>query len=560
MSSRIVRRIHSKRFISASTPPRERSEWRIEKFNVKCGSSGSITVDLHNSSALKNPSNTLIIHFPPSGTHLKHSHPSIPSYLINPKTALASINYRWNIPSASTSQISSELYSSPSYSYHAFPKPLHDTLAGYSFLLSILPRYSSAQSPSLQATPSPALSPSQTRTANPRARNSIYASSPTTSSPLPVQRPILLYGSFLGGTLATSLSLTETTSSRSNPTKIIGLIVKNGVYDWTDVATSPTPPLPPSTSPLPTPTQHNLNHKTQSPNLNGSWDLSTLHKARQSLFSSPASAFDPFASPTLFFRTSGLAIPRSWPTDEDPTGNSSRSTSSDPSPLEAEDIWPSEEDDLFQVTAEELHPNADIPRRASPSSEASSLSTSSLSRSSIAEVAEESEKDNLSRRMSQMFIEPPSRPSHLKYPPANSNLKIPFSLFLYTPSTATPLTRARPPIKPKSKLKANIKPITKPSSTTEDKWRSELEAQIDTPPTPQIQAENLASLLQRSVFYHEFAERKMWDNDLDVEGESERRAVARCLGSERSDDEEEGIANGEGEGEVVRRWIREVAG
>jgi len=54
-----------------------------------------------------------------------------------------------------------------------------------------------------------------------------------------VQRPILVYGSFLGATLATSLALTESFASKNLPTRIAGLVAKNGVYDWTEVATSP---------------------------------------------------------------------------------------------------------------------------------------------------------------------------------------------------------------------------------------------------------------------------------------------------------------------------------
>lgn len=50
-----------------------------------------------------------------------------------------------------------------------------------------------------------------------------------------------------------------------------------------------------------------------------SWDLDTLHPLKTRLFTSPASAFDPFASPVLFFRSPGLSIPSYFPGLPPPT-------------------------------------------------------------------------------------------------------------------------------------------------------------------------------------------------------------------------------------------------
>ncbi|KAG4427426.1 hypothetical protein IFR05_017091, partial [Cadophora sp. M221] len=323
-------------------------------------------VTLYNSTALKNPSNTLVIHLPPTGTHLRHTHPAIPSYLLTPRTALASINYRWNIPTPSPSSSKSTtpklLSSNPSYAHHPFPTPLHDTLAGYTFLLStLLPRFS----------PQPASPPTTTTSTTAKTRQSIYA--PSSPSPFfPIQRSLLLYGSFLGGTLATSLALTENFSSRSLPTKIVGLITKNAVFDWTDIVTSPSPLTSPPSSSSQSQSSPSTAHQDVN-NTDATWDTQTLHSLKRNLFTTPASAFDPFASPTLFFRTSGLAIPQSWPTanedeDESFTTNSTYSTDLPLSPSEIEEIWPSEETDLSPSS---LNTNSTTPNSTSDSDSAS---------------------------------------------------------------------------------------------------------------------------------------------------------------------------------------------
>ena len=133
----------SRRFASISRAGEER-----ETFDIRCGSSGNVTVEyvilsfsarelgvldsfalwkgpkyspcfsprgdlislsksiitnknsIYNSESLSNPLTPLVIYFPPTGAHLTQDHPPIPKFLSSLpfRTALAQINYRWNIP------------------------------------------------------------------------------------------------------------------------------------------------------------------------------------------------------------------------------------------------------------------------------------------------------------------------------------------------------------------------------------------------------------------------------------------------------------------------------
>ncbi|KAK0121194.1 hypothetical protein ONS96_011373 [Cadophora gregata f. sp. sojae] len=536
-SSRIAKCRRSARQISSDSAASSREGFEVQKFEVKCGSAGFVTIDVHNPSALSNPANPLIIHLPPTGTHLRSTHPPLPPYLLTSKTTLASINYRWNIPTPSTNTTAPKpLSNNPSYAYHPFPRPLHDTLAGYTFLLStFLPRYSPQ-------------APSPTTDFNPNARQSLYA--PT--RPLPVQRPILMYGSFLGGTLATSLALTENFTSRTLPTKIIGLITKNAVFDWTDIATSPPPPTvanqdSSSENELGS-TAGPLQRSPMTPE--NAWDASTLHKLKTHLFPSPAAAFDSFASPTLFFRTSGLAVPQKWVTDED---SSDQSTANSPSlsPSETEDQWPSEEGDL-----------------TSSNSEAASPLTPGEEPTSPTHKQTETTEADLAKRISQLFIEPPSRPAHLKFPPSSTTLKIPFSLFLHT-ATSLPSS---------SSTTSSLSSSTSPKTKSKSKSRSKLKAQRrsnegpdgeDTTTTPGGQANHMATLFRRSVFIHEFSDRRIWDEELDPEAASQARARVVGIRGEgsggvgeegRRGDIRNGDEQGKSEGEAVGEWINDIFG
>ncbi|TVY90933.1 hypothetical protein LAWI1_G004410 [Lachnellula willkommii] len=437
----------------------------------------AIVIDtLYNSQLLTNPTAPLLIYLPPTGSSLRHKHPSIPSYLIN-SNALARINYRWNhapppLPSSSPTSPSPSplpLSSHPSYANHPFPTPLHDSLHAYTFLTtSYLPSFS----PPRQNTPSPPTSKFSPKSA-------YYTSPPSKLT----QRPLLIYGSYLGGTLATTLALTESFNTTQAPHRIAGLIAKNAIFDWTGTGTS----LPPSPSNPPSnPAEEAREEETH-------WHENTLHILREKLFASPASTFDSFVSPVLFFRTAGLNVPRFWPgTEPEP---SPEPESQYPSPLSSQDT----------------------PPPSPPAPEALDSGSSPGKRTTDHPLDAQ-------------------RKSHLKFPTRDSGLKIPRSLFLTTsPSASNPLA-------PKAKIKTNAKAEGKAKSKPKKKKGDNEEV------TPIAQAEEMATLMRRSVLLHEYKDRRVWDEDLDAESAAEERVWIRSLEEEED----------EGEREVVREWIEDV--
>ncbi|CAL3969449.1 unnamed protein product [Diplocarpon coronariae] len=507
---------------------------------------------LYNSRALSSPTSPVVVYLPPTGSHLQSTHPPIPSYLFSTSAALLSINYRWYLPPSSSPDHAPGTHRAPSsqprLGRHPFPVPLHDMLHAYEFLLGILlPRCSPT---------APATEPREPR------RDSVYAPPP------PPQRPILIYGSFLSGGLATSLALTESFVSKSRPTRIVGLITRNAVFDWTGVVTSPPPeatsPSPSSPAPSHIPGTETADRNEGEDAAPGgtewqaqSWTSATLHALKTHLFTSPTSGFDPFVSPTQFLKTAGLAIPASWP-ESSPSPTTSSSPSSEA---------------RRRSKSEPISSVGDHDRKLDPSAHPE-------------EPAAEAASREAGPRLSDLHIDPPSRPAHLKFPPATSGLQIPPALFIYT--TTAPFTLPSPPPPPSaspsgssspapaefqnpatqerrpgrtrpSKPKRNPKPRPKPPSPS---------AQSE----PQSQADNLASLLRRSVFTHEFSSRRIWDEDLDAVAASEARV--RVLGVAERDQERgrdgkaegregqqgEGTAEGErGEEEkAVREWIENV--
>ena len=272
---------------------------------------------------------------------------------------MARINYRWNIPQGA----SPSTLTPPQSASHPFPTPLHDALHAYTWLTtSFLPSFT----PNLGTNSSPRRSPS------PYASNS----QPAGRSSL---RPLLIYGSFLGGTLASSLSLTET-RIRPLGSSITGTIIRNGVFDWTHIATSRAPSSSSASA-------NDQPLKTSESDL---WDVHTLHNLKTHLFPSPAGAFDPFASPLLFFRSPGLSVPSYFPGTSPPARPS---IGHDPALL-----------DGLSISEEEL---------ASLRARASSSPSSKPQHDDEEEITVE-------------------RKSALRFPPKDSGLKIPRSLLLTT--------------------------------------------------------------------------------------------------------------------------------
>ena len=111
------------------------------------------------------------------------------------------------------------------------------------------------------------------------------------SPPYPSRRPLFILSSHVGASLATSLALTEAHPHRHFAVR--GLAVYNGVYNWSMF-------LP----------DHRVHHDDKAPP--GCTAMDELGRLTPGLFRKPANLFDPFASPSLFFRTAGLDAPPSF--------------------------------------------------------------------------------------------------------------------------------------------------------------------------------------------------------------------------------------------------------
>jgi hypothetical protein len=403
------------------------------------------------------------------------------------------MNYRWNVPSSSSPSLSPSsstayptpspspklLYTHPSFATHPFPTPLHDTLNAYNYILSsLLPNYS--------ANPPPSNSSPETSVTF--ARRTLYGTTPITKI---TQRPILIYGSFLGGTLATSLALTESFASKQLPTRIAGLISANGIYDWTDISTS----IPPALS------NHQVQESEAGLPWERGWDSQTLYALREKLFSNPASTFDSFASPALFFRTAGIAVPKTW--------SSAEAESSSPEPVLASSISTPPQPSTAPSSPQVAHDEAIF----HPTSDPSLVTDADL------DLAFESENAMGKGRYGGELELEVSRRAHLKYPPKDSGLKIPRSLFLYYTPPNTPAANGK---------------------EGEEKHGEEV--------TAKGQAEEMVKLMRRSVLVHEFKERVLWDEELDPHSAADERIAIAALSSASSLEEDR----------VVREWIEEV--
>jgi hypothetical protein len=278
----------------------------------------------------------------------------------------------------------------------------------------------------------------------------------------PIQRPLLIYGSYLGGTLATSLALTESHTSANQRTKIHSLVVHNGIFDWTPISTTPDPVLFNKSSISPYISTPDL--YSQKP-----WTTDTLHSLKTRLFPSPSQTFDAFASPILLFRRPGIEVPQRWPIPAPPP--KSESSSSPDSPTEELPVPPSLED---------FPSPPDDPEDYDMGSPPSNLWD---------DEPEEHPHEPLVT----------SRKTHLVFPPPNSALKLPRSLFLYS----------------KSPLPDSIRD----DDRTDEKFEVFRE-----------QAEEMQKVMQRSIKMHELRDRIRWDDECDPDAIAGERVSVKGVG------------------------------
>ncbi|KAF7891273.1 uncharacterized protein EAF02_001598 [Botrytis sinoallii] len=436
---------------------------QVEKYDIACGISGHITVEIRNGFLLRDsPKTPLVIYLPPyPSSPLSSFH--TPSWLLNSYPVI-NIPYRWSHdPKTSFRKQRS----------HTFPIPLHDTLQAYSWLLK-------SYLPSLLPEPKP------------------LESTYFYNNPKPIQRPLLIYGSYLGGTLATSIALTESFTSSFLPTKIHSLIVHNGIFNWTPISTTPDPSIFHSESADSSPNLSYNRLSTLDLYESSPWTTLTLHALKTRLFSSPSQTFDPFASPILFFRNSGISVPQRWPVPPPasipPTETSSfESTDS----IEADDF--------------SRYPDPQLPHP-------------DLSNEYATEDDEEEPHEALLE----------SRKSNLIFPPANSSLRIPRSLFTYSPF---PFTGEK------------AYDISQNTSQDEGKIEETDEGEKGNNIFKQ-QAQELTKLMRRSVVMHELKIRVQWDEDCDADETAKERVTEMEVGDAGWDGAVERDT-------VVREWIDE---
>jgi len=211
-------------------------------------------------------SSPIILHFPRG---LPHSRPSdlwshddtIPAALASNVTAtVVTVNYRFNTDTP-------------------HPIAIHDTLAAYDWVReNLMPRTQST----------------------------------TNNHGLPEYGGIKVYGELIGGGLAAMLALTECHVSKSQPRISVAALV-NPVLDWT-FSPSSNFPFDGSTVMGKRPSSKPSKSKQASwdkfsENADDGWMMADLLALRDSHFRTPEAWFDPFASPLLFFRTAGIAVP-----------------------------------------------------------------------------------------------------------------------------------------------------------------------------------------------------------------------------------------------------------
>ncbi|ORY62547.1 uncharacterized protein BCR38DRAFT_410944 [Pseudomassariella vexata] len=238
------------------------SSREIERVSVRCGSAGSVYVDLHNLDKVTS-SHPLLVYLPPYSSPAREEISEVPGFCRNYPTAV--INYRWagygpyhgaNALSAPSQEAESDAILPPL----TWPIPVHDTLQAYSWIIENL------------------------------------------TPPTYARRDVYVYGSYLGASLATSLALTE--SYPHEPVSVRGLVAYNGIYNWTTF-------LP----------DHPANHQSAGRPTNVLEDVlgqsadpifQELKQHVQALFGDPTHLFDPFASSSLFFESPGMWVPRDF--------------------------------------------------------------------------------------------------------------------------------------------------------------------------------------------------------------------------------------------------------
>ncbi|EFQ34428.1 uncharacterized protein GLRG_09572 [Colletotrichum graminicola M1.001] len=206
---------------------------------------------LHN--VARHASSTPLVLYIPPFSPAPGTRPVVPRFLHPYPTAV--ISYRWSATAPTRQQSPGTVDQEHDFTTPLqWPTPLHDTLAGYTWITENLRPLHSAR------------------------------------------RDVYVYSSHAGASIAASLALTE--SHSHEPVAVRGLVAWNGIYNWSmflpdhkvnkpaTARSKKLPPRPEEGSPL-----HMLQMKMPE------------------LFRAPVDLLDPFASPSLFFQTAGMMAP-----------------------------------------------------------------------------------------------------------------------------------------------------------------------------------------------------------------------------------------------------------
>lgn len=430
---------------------------------------------------MKHPvSSPLIINLPPFPVQdIDHVDAYLPDFLH--RFPSATIHYRWahspehytpdveDIESAAETE-SAELLSR-STPLH-WPTPIHDTLFAYEFLVEHL-------------SPPP---------------------DDTTGSRLQ-RRPVYVYGSYLGASLASSLALTE--SHTHQPMAIRGLLAFNGIFNWTTLL-----PDHPNNKLM-------LDEILDIDSLDeNDKDVRCMKHLMPSHFDQPANLFDPFASPVLFFHTAGMLVPTSFTERSSPNLSQGftdavdalSGTSGAEDPYDQAYVYSDLEDPPPPTSYEDIETDLGIDT-----------------------VTEDTNTDTSSSADSTTFPSPkPPRRGYVAFPPRASSLKIPDALLMHTTPPAGPVV---------------------PGSVQGQRRRLGMWKRLKSAENSfGTQALGLAGLMRRSVNLYELRERAKWDVEFSGwDSEALRRVQVQDVGAG------ERTAGGFGLGrqgeEIAARWL-----
>lgn len=434
---------------------------------------------------MKHPvSSPLIINLPPFPVQdIDNVDSYLPGFLH--RLPSATIHYRWaNSPEDHAPQVEGNEHASEAESAELlsrltplyWPTPVHDTLFAYEFLIEHL-------------------SPPPDETTGSRFQ----------------RRPVYVYGSYLGASLASSLGLTE--SHTHQPMAIRGLLAFNGIFNWTTL-------LPDHPN-----NRLTLDDLLEVESLDGNdKDVRFMKELMPSHFHQPANLFDPFASPVLFFHTAGMLVPTSFTERSSPNLSqgfldavdqlSARSTTSDAEdPYDQAYVYSDPEDPPPPTPYEDIETDMET----DAGTEDTNTDTSSSADSPIPPGSPK-----------------PPRRGYVAFPPRASSLKIPDTLLMHTTSPPGPAV---------------------PGSVQGQRRRLALWKRLKGAENSfGTQALGLAGLMRRSVNLYELRERAKWDIEFaGWDTEALRRVQVHDVGV--ADRGAGGFGLGVQGEEIAARWL-----